>query len=61
MGTHPINRMGIHFLCCVHGNEHIGTHDVVPNTFDAIVQNVGFHMGRKQLHVLPSTTFNSFC
>jgi hypothetical protein len=23
------------------------------------MQNVGFHMGQKQLHVLPSTTFNS--
>jgi hypothetical protein len=25
------------------------------------MQNVDFHMGRKQLHVLSSTTFNSSC
>jgi hypothetical protein len=24
-------------------------------------QNVGFHVGREQLHVLPSTTFNFCC
>ncbi len=60
MCTHPINPMGIHFLCCVHGNECIGTHDVVRNTFIAIVRDVGFHMGWKQLHALLSITFNSF-
>jgi hypothetical protein len=58
--THPINPMGIHFLCCVHGNKHIKTHDAICDTFVAITWNVSFHMGRKQLHVLPSTTFNSF-
>jgi hypothetical protein len=30
------------------------------NTFVAIVWNVGFHVGWKQLHALPSITFNSF-
>jgi hypothetical protein len=53
--------MGIHLLCCVHGNECIGTHDAICSTFANITQNVGFHMGWKQLHVLLSTTFNSFC
>ncbi len=28
--THPIDLMGIHLLCCAHGNKHIGTHDVIP-------------------------------
>jgi hypothetical protein len=37
--------MGIHLLRCVHGNEHIGTHDAICNTFAAIAQDVGFHMG----------------
>ncbi len=35
--THPIHFMGIHFLHCVHGNEHIGTHDVVRDIFVVIV------------------------
>jgi hypothetical protein len=52
--------MDIHLLRCVHGNEHIGTHDAICNTFVAIAQDASFHMGREQLHVLPSTTFNSF-
>ncbi len=59
--THPIHPMGIHFLRCAHGNKRIGTHDVICDTFATITQDVGFHVGRKQLHALPSTTFNSFC
>jgi hypothetical protein len=43
--THPINLMGIHFLPCIHGNKHIGTHDAICNTFATITQNVGFHVG----------------
>jgi hypothetical protein len=42
----------------VHGNEHIGTHDAIHNTFATIVRNVGFHMGQEQLHVFFSTTFS---
>ncbi len=34
--THCINPMGIHLLCCVHGNKHIRTHDAIHNTFVAI-------------------------
>jgi hypothetical protein len=58
MCTHPIDPMGIHFLCCDHGNECTWTNGVVYDTFVAIMRNVGFHMGWKQ-HVLPSNTFNS--
>jgi len=29
----------------------MGTYDVVCDTFVTIVQDVGFHMGREQLHV----------
>ncbi len=56
--THPINLMGIHLLLCAHGNEHTGTHDAICNTFVAITWDVGFHVGREQLHAFPSTTFN---
>jgi len=59
--THPINPMGIHFLCYVHGNKHIGTHDVSCNIFVAIARDACFHVGREQLHTFLSITFNSFC
>jgi hypothetical protein len=54
-----INPMGINLLCCIHGNECIGTHDVIRDTFAAIVWDVGFHVGQYQLHVLLSNMFNS--
>jgi hypothetical protein len=50
---------GYPLFCCVHGNEHTKTHDAICDTFVAIAQDASFHMGQKQLHVLPSTTFNS--
>jgi hypothetical protein len=58
--THLIGSIGIHFhfLCCTHGNKCTKTHDAVHNTFVAIAQDVGFHVGRKQLHALLSTVFN---
>jgi hypothetical protein len=59
MCTHPLDPMGIHLLHCTHGNEQTTTHDVVRDTFAAIAQNVGFHMGRKQLYALHLTTLNS--
>jgi hypothetical protein len=37
--------MGIHLLHCIHGNEGMGTHDAICDTFVAIVQDVGFHVG----------------
>jgi hypothetical protein len=59
--TQPIDLMGIHFLRCVHGIKRTRTHDVIRDTFATIVWDADFHMGRKQLYALPSTTFNSFC
>jgi hypothetical protein len=59
--THPINPMSIHFLHYAHGNKCIWTHDAICDTFTTIAWDVGFHMGWEQLHVLPSTTFNSIC
>jgi len=59
--TDPINPMGIHLLCCAQNNECTITHDVICDIFPTITQDVGFHMGREQLHVFPSITFNSFC
>jgi hypothetical protein len=38
----------------------MGTHDAVHNTFVAIAWNVNFHVGQKQLHMLPPTIFHSF-
>jgi len=35
--THPINPMGIHILCCTHGNEHTRTHDAIHDTFATIM------------------------
>jgi hypothetical protein len=52
--------MGIHLLRCVHGNNHTRTYDAIRNTFVAVAQDAGFHVGRKQLHVLFSNTFNYF-
>ncbi len=61
MCTHPIDLMGIHLLRYVHGNEGTWIHDVVRDTFVAIMWDVDFHVGWKQLHAFPSTTFNFFC
>jgi hypothetical protein len=58
MCTHPIDATCVHFLHCTHGNEHTCTHDVVHNTFVAIARDADFHVGWKQLHTLPSTTFH---
>jgi hypothetical protein len=52
--------MGIHFLCCVLGNERAKTHDAIHDIFAAIMWDVGFHVGREQLHVLLLNMFNSF-
>ncbi len=43
--THPIDPMGIHLLCCAHGNERTETHDAICDTFATIAQDVGFHLG----------------
>jgi hypothetical protein len=61
MCTHPIDLVGIHFLHCAHGNKRTWIHDAVHDTFITIMGDIGFHMGREQLHTLPSTTFNFIC
>jgi len=53
--------MGIHLLRYVHGNKCTRTHDAVCNTFVAIVWDVSFHVGWKQLHVFFLNMFNSSC
>jgi hypothetical protein len=58
--THPIDPMGIYLLHCVHGNERTGTHDAIHDTFATITRDVNLHVGWKQLHAIPLTTFNSF-
>ncbi len=52
--------MGIHLLRFAHGNECIGTHNVIYDISVTIAQDAGFHVGREQLHALPSVTFNPF-
>jgi hypothetical protein len=59
--THLIDLMGIHFLCCAHGNECMGTHDAIHNTFVAIARNVRLYMGQEQLHALFLAMFDSSC
>jgi hypothetical protein len=56
---HLINATSVHLLCCTHGNERMGTHDAIRDTFATISWNVNFHVGQKQLHTHPSTTFHS--
>jgi hypothetical protein len=59
--------MGIHLLRCVHSNERTRTHDAIHDTFAAIAQNVGFHMGRKsflrflQPHSTPFIDESTLC
>jgi hypothetical protein len=45
--THPIDPMGIHLLCYIHGNKCIGTHDVICDTFVTIAWDFGFHVGQE--------------
>jgi hypothetical protein len=59
--THPIDLINIHLLHCTHGKECIRTHDAIHDIFASIVWNASFHMGWKQLHVLPLVMFNSYC
>jgi len=51
--------MGIHFLCCAHGNKHMGTHDAIYKTFATIVWDVSFHAGQEQLY-MPSSHIQLF-
>jgi len=47
MCVHTSHPMGIHLLHCTHGNEHIGTQDVICDTFATIAQDASFHMGQE--------------
>jgi hypothetical protein len=49
----------VHLLNYAHNNKHTGTHDAIHDIFTTIAWNVDFHVGRKQLYALPSTTFHS--
>jgi len=51
--------MGIHFLCCAHGNKCTWTHDAVRNVFVVIVQDDGFHIKQELLHAFPSPMLKS--
>jgi hypothetical protein len=63
--THPIDPMGIHLLCCAHGNECTGTHDVICDTFVAIARNANFHVGQEQCasfnHIQFFSSMNRHC
>ncbi len=45
--------------CCTCDNECTWTHDIICNTFFTVMQDANFHVGWKQLHAFPSTTFSS--
>ncbi len=57
--THPIDATCVYLLCRAHGNEHMGIHDAICDTFATVAQGVGFHVRWKQLHTLSSTMFHS--
>ncbi len=61
MCTHPIDPIGIHLLHYVRGKERTRTHDAIHDIFASIVWDASFHMGWKQLHVLPLVTLNFYC
>jgi hypothetical protein len=35
----PLDPMGIHLLCCMHGGERMASHDVVQDVFGAIAKD----------------------
>jgi hypothetical protein len=48
----PLDLMGFHLLCYIHGGERTTSHDVVWNAFVVIVKDARFHVSKKQTHVL---------
>lgn len=58
MCTYPIDLICIHFLCCVHSNEHIQIHDVICDTFVIIAHDANFHLGQEKFHVFFLNMFN---
>ncbi len=53
--AHKFN--GIHLLCCVHGVEHITTHDAIRNSFTSNAKNVEFDVSLEQTHVFSTLFF----
>jgi hypothetical protein len=51
--------MGIHLLHCARGNKCTWTHDAICDAFVSIVQDDGFHIRQKQLHVFLSPMLKS--
>ncbi len=45
-------------LYCAHGGDKTASHDVIHDVFASIVRDVGFHVWRKQTHILPSPSFS---
>jgi len=54
--THPIDVIGVHFLCCTHDNELIGTHDEVCDTFVTFAWDVWNPCGTR---TITHTSFNN--
>jgi hypothetical protein len=42
--SQPLDLIGIHILCCIHGEKRMALHDVVHGAFVTIVKNARFHV-----------------
>jgi len=43
----PLNSMGIHLFCCIHGKERMTSHDAMWDAFASIMRDVGFHVAHE--------------
>jgi hypothetical protein len=48
----PLDLMGIHLFCYIHGGEKKTSHNVIWDAFVSITKDVGFHGAREQTHIL---------
>jgi len=53
----PLDPIEIHLFRCAHGEESMASHGAVWDTFASIVIDAGFHVARKQTHVIMPPTF----
>jgi len=53
----PLDPMGIHLLCCAHGEERITLHDA----FVAIVKDAGLHVSQERTLVFPPLALQFLC
>jgi hypothetical protein len=53
--AHKFNGIDLH--CCVHGGEHIATHDAVQDSFTSNAKDVEFGVSLKQTHVFSTLFF----